>query len=134
MHRRAGLRLREPHLRRGRLRDLHRHSRRDLLRVLSGVVPSVGRRTRDQPRGRRNDSERALPLLEKAVAECFALWHPHLHTRVHHWLGQACEALHDERGACDAYAVVLKRWGRAKPRSVTAEAALTRSRALRCDR
>jgi serine/threonine-protein kinase len=48
-------------------------------------------------------------------------------------LGRALEAKNDTPGACDAYAKVLARFGKAKPRSVSAEAARARRSALRCD-
>ena len=47
-------------------------------------------------------------------------------------LGLSLEARGDAAGACSAYAKVLSRWGRAKPRSVTAEEARARSKALAC--
>ena len=49
-------------------------------------------------------------------------------------LGKAFEQKHDKEKACDAYAVVLKRWGNAKPKSVTADEAKKRSKALGCTR
>jgi serine/threonine-protein kinase len=47
-------------------------------------------------------------------------------------LGQALEATGDATGACGAYRKVLARWGNAKPKSVTADKARARSKALRC--
>jgi hypothetical protein len=47
-------------------------------------------------------------------------------------LGQALEQIEDTKGACAAYKVVLDRWAHAKPRSVTAEKAGDRSKALGC--
>jgi serine/threonine-protein kinase len=47
-------------------------------------------------------------------------------------LGQALEQTGDREGACTAYGAVLARWGAAKPRSVTAEKARARARALAC--
>jgi len=75
----------------------------------------------------------AIALLEEATRSCRALEHPVLHTRAHDWLGQAREAGGDRPGACTAYAVVISRWGRAVPRSVTAEHARARMTALGCD-
>jgi serine/threonine-protein kinase len=74
----------------------------------------------------------ALPWLEKAAKNCFPLDHPIENTRAHFFLGQAREAKGDKDGACAAYGVVRERWGSAKPRSVTAEKALTRVKALGC--
>jgi serine/threonine-protein kinase len=47
-------------------------------------------------------------------------------------LGQARENLGDTAGACAAYRRVRDRWGRASPRSATANAASVRFRALAC--
>jgi eukaryotic-like serine/threonine-protein kinase len=47
-------------------------------------------------------------------------------------LAEAREASGDDPGACEAYRAVLDRWGGAKPRSMTAEAARARVRALAC--
>jgi serine/threonine-protein kinase len=47
-------------------------------------------------------------------------------------LAEAREASGDGVGACEAYRTVLDRWGSAKPRSTTAEAARARVRALGC--
>jgi serine/threonine-protein kinase len=60
------------------------------------------------------------------------LEHPVEHTRAHLWLGLLREAKHDKEGACAAYRVVLARWGKAKPPSVTAAKAAERTRALSC--
>jgi serine/threonine-protein kinase len=48
--------------------------------------------------------------------------------------GQALEAQRDRAGACEAYRSILARWGKASPRSVTAEAAAKRVQALGCAR
>ncbi|MEP7122851.1 MAG: protein kinase [Byssovorax sp.] len=76
----------------------------------------------------------AIPRLEEATRSCRALEHPVLHTRAHDWLGTAREAIGDRAGACAAYQVVLDRWGAARPRSITADHARERSRALGCAR
>jgi serine/threonine-protein kinase len=49
-------------------------------------------------------------------------------------LGEALEEHRDKAEACAAYATVLKRWGNAKPKSVTADEAKKRSAALGCAR
>jgi hypothetical protein len=75
----------------------------------------------------------ALPYLRRAAASCLALEHPFEHTEAHLWLGQALAATGAPREeACAAYGVVLSRWGRATPRSVTAERARAAWRALGC--
>jgi serine/threonine-protein kinase len=74
----------------------------------------------------------ALPHLERGAAACRALDEPILHVRAHYDLGRAREATGDKAGACSAYAAVLARWGDAKPRSVTADAARARVKALAC--
>jgi serine/threonine-protein kinase len=76
--------------------------------------------------------DEALPWLEAATKTCRALELPVLHTRAHLWLGQAREKKGDRAGACAAYGVVLDRWGKAKPRSVTADEARARAKALGC--
>jgi serine/threonine-protein kinase len=47
-------------------------------------------------------------------------------------LGQMLEQTSDRDGACAQYASILARWGNAKPRSVTADRARARSKALAC--
>ncbi len=76
--------------------------------------------------------DESVPYLRRAVATCLAFDEPVAHTRAAAYLGRALEALGDKEGACAAYAVVLSRWGNAKPRSTTASAARARSQALRC--
>jgi serine/threonine-protein kinase len=71
----------------------------------------------------------ALPRLQAEAGRCtFDM------TRVQAQLGlaQVLEARGDKPGACTSYAKVLARWGHAKPRSVTADEARARSRALGC--
>jgi serine/threonine-protein kinase len=76
--------------------------------------------------------DEARRWLEAAARSCRAVDFPILHTRAHLWLGEANERAGDKSGACAAYAVVLQRWGKAVPRSVSAEAARARRAALRC--
>ena len=80
----------------------------------------------------RNDD--ALAWLEGAAKSCRALQFPFEHTRAHYALGLAREANGDAKGACAAYQVVVDRWGKARPPSVTAEKAIARTRALSCAR
>ncbi|WP_394834756.1 hypothetical protein LVJ94_50500 [Pendulispora rubella] len=77
------------------------------------------------------DDERALPYLRDATAACDIVDNPFEHTWAHLHLGTALERTGDTPGACTAYGVVLKRWGK-EPRSVSANAARARYRALRC--
>jgi serine/threonine-protein kinase len=74
----------------------------------------------------------AVPLLERAATGCDALLAPFESTRAHHFLGLAREAKGDTASACKEYGVVLSRWGAARPRSVTADKAKERARALKC--
>ena len=74
----------------------------------------------------------AIPWLEQGARSCDVLKFPVDRTRAQLWLGQAREAQGDTKGACAAYAIVLDRWGKARPRSVTADKARERVKALRC--
>jgi serine/threonine-protein kinase len=76
--------------------------------------------------------EEALPYLTRATADCGVLYAPFRHISAHYHLGMALEGKGDTRGACAAYQVVLDHWGNAKPRSLTAEKARARSKALDC--
>lgn len=74
----------------------------------------------------------AAGYLRAGVGSCNVLEDPFLHTRAHHWLGQALERAGDSAGACSAYGVVVARWGRARPPSKTAEEAAAKIRGLHC--
>jgi serine/threonine-protein kinase len=76
----------------------------------------------------------ALPLLRRASNDCFALDWPYQHMHAVLDLGRALEQTGDTAGACAAYARVLAKWGTAKPRSITADAAREGVRRLRCPR
>jgi serine/threonine-protein kinase len=80
------------------------------------------------------DADRAIPLLRQAVNACrpfiMSSEHDHLLNRL--LLGRAFEQKGDTAGACEQYAAILERWGNAKPKSVTADAARTRRKALAC--
>lgn len=78
--------------------------------------------------------DEARRYLERATRGCWFFDAPIAHTHAWLWLGQLREALHDSKGACEAYGVVLSTWGNAKPKSVTADEAAERSRALACGR
>ncbi|HVK68331.1 MAG TPA: protein kinase [Polyangium sp.] len=81
--------------------------------------------------GRLDEAKR---WLMQAAGSCSALSFPMAHTRAHLWLGQALEASGDTRSACASYRTVLDRWGRARPKSVTADEARERSTRLGCTR
>ena len=71
----------------------------------------------------------ARKYLDAATSDC----RPNFYNlRAQYWSGRAFEAAGDARSACAAYARVLHRWGSAKPRLMTADAARERSRALGC--
>jgi eukaryotic-like serine/threonine-protein kinase len=74
----------------------------------------------------------AVGPLRAGAASCTFLAEPVANTHGWHDLGVALEARSDRAGACQAYGVVLARWGHAKPRSVTADDARARARALGC--
>jgi serine/threonine-protein kinase len=75
-------------------------------------------------------SEDALPPLHAITKACIALGQPILQTRSFYFLGMALEGKGDIDGAKKAYQVVVDRWGNAKPKSVTAEAAKKRLKVL----
>ena len=49
-------------------------------------------------------------------------------------MGPALETTGDKRGACAAYETVVDRWGKAKPRSTTADKARERVKTLVCEK
>ena len=65
----------------------------------------------------------ALPLLRRAAASCRLLDDPLRRVHFELELGQALRASGDEAGACAQFNDVVRRWGDASPRSVTAEQA-----------
>lgn len=76
--------------------------------------------------------EEALPVLRRAAGACLVLEHPVAQTRAQLMLGLALEAAGEREGACAALGVVRDRWGRAKPRSVSAGVAEARMRGMGC--
>jgi eukaryotic-like serine/threonine-protein kinase len=76
--------------------------------------------------------DEAAPLIERGAATCLAFERPMDHTHAQLLLGTVREARGDRLGACSAYAAVLARWGDAKPRSITADKARARQKALGC--
>jgi tetratricopeptide (TPR) repeat protein len=77
-------------------------------------------------------ADSAIRHLTRAVATCTAFRHSFAHTQAALHLGEAFESKGDAAGACSAYAKVIARWGQARPRSISAERARARSKALAC--
>ncbi len=77
--------------------------------------------------------DEAVDHLRRAVAQCDLFTSTLDHVRAELNLGRALELKGDRAGACEAYGKVLAQWGHAKPRSVTADEARARSKALRCE-
>ncbi|HEY8089928.1 MAG TPA: hypothetical protein VIF09_18835, partial [Polyangiaceae bacterium] len=75
----------------------------------------------------------AVTWLEKSARACNVLSDPFSSTRAHLWLGEAREQKGDKAAACSEYAVVVDRWGHARPKSVTADEARAHRRTLGCD-
>jgi eukaryotic-like serine/threonine-protein kinase len=74
----------------------------------------------------------SLPGLRQVAASCTPYDDdPRRVVRANLLLGQALESQGDKKGACEAYASVLARWGAAR-RSVTADEARDRSKKLGC--
>lgn len=74
----------------------------------------------------------ALLPLERATHGCFEFIDVPFYIRAHIELGRTYEAKGDLQHACEQYGQIVARWGGARPRSVTAEAARARLGALRC--
>jgi serine/threonine-protein kinase len=71
----------------------------------------------------------AIPRLEATARTCNTEWST-IWGQL--WLGKAREATGDAARACEEYAAVLRRWGSATPRSVTADEARARAKKLGC--
>jgi serine/threonine-protein kinase len=78
------------------------------------------------------DADHAIPELRAAVTWCGASDELLVSMRWRLLLGRMLEQTSDREGACAEYGTILHRWGEARPRSVTADAARVRSKALRC--
>ncbi len=76
----------------------------------------------------------AAESLSRITHHCGVLQDPIAQRRSYLWRGQALEALHATSEACASYASAVAQWGHARPRSVTADAARSRMRALACPR
>ena len=79
-----------------------------------------------------DQNDEAIVELTRATQSCRALDDPLDHTRAYAFLGMAKEESGDKNGACVAYQAVLRRWGKAKPRSVTAEEVGEHAKGLGC--
>jgi serine/threonine-protein kinase len=90
-------------------------------RIVGSVLVRAGR------------ASEAIPWLRGVTQSCTSLETPFEAVRARRWLGEALERTGDKAGACGAYAAVVARWGKAKPRSVTAEEAAGRAKALGCE-
>jgi serine/threonine-protein kinase len=74
----------------------------------------------------------AIPYLKRAANNCLALVDAINHFHAELDLGRALEQTNDNDGACDEYRKVVAQWGRATPRSVSAEAARSGMKRLAC--
>jgi tetratricopeptide (TPR) repeat protein len=75
----------------------------------------------------------AIAVLRKGAAVCPGpTWAILTRLQATEALGEALEQKGDADGACAAYGEVLLRWGHAKPRSVSADAARARAKKLGC--
>lgn len=72
----------------------------------------------------------ALPYLQTVSRSCLQLMNPHAYGQALVWLGRVSESVGDLPAAREAYGRVLARWGKSRPRSVTAEKAAERLAAL----
>ena len=112
-------------------------AREALATLTDAAPPSFFRGVEFEPVGRTlllaGRVEDAVTWLEKSARACNVLDDPFSSTRAHLWLGEAREQKGDKAAACAEYAVVLDRWGHAKPRSVTADEARAHRRTLGCD-
>ncbi|WP_437798374.1 protein kinase domain-containing protein [Sorangium sp. So ce693] len=78
--------------------------------------------------------QEAIGPLTRVARSCAALADPFSTTEARLYLGMALEATGDLRGAAAAYEAVLERWGKARPRSISAEQARARLAGLRARR
>jgi hypothetical protein len=78
------------------------------------------------------DLDEAITHLRGVARSCGVLQDLLLYVRAHEELGEALAAKGDAAGACAEFGVVLGYWGKAKPRSVTADRARDGMRRLAC--
>jgi serine/threonine-protein kinase len=97
--------------------------------IPNGYLPEAGVGRTLWLAGREDEG---LAYLSRAAHACSAGVHPISWVRAHAWLAEALAKRGDVGGACRENDVVLARWGSARPRSETAEAARATARALGC--
>ncbi|MFO0754989.1 MAG: protein kinase [Byssovorax sp.] len=75
------------------------------------------------------DADQSIEISRLRVKHCYGAF-----DLPHAWMtmAQALEKKGDKAGACEYYGKVLERWGKARPKSVTADKARDLSRALSC--
>jgi serine/threonine-protein kinase len=78
--------------------------------------------------------DEAVPHLVRAVSACFNPLYVPSHEYAAEMLGEALAGEGDTARACAAFDEVLVHWGKARPRSVTADAARAHIRRLGCGR
>lgn len=76
----------------------------------------------------------AMRYLEAATTTCSGRTDPIAHTQAFLYLGMARASQGDSRGACEAWQVVVDRWGAARPGSRTAQEARKRFKDAGCDK
>lgn len=74
----------------------------------------------------------AITHSSQAASDCRILYRPLENTLDHYYLGQAREHSSDKQGACNAYRVVLERWGKAHALIHVVEDTRLRVRKLEC--
>ena len=79
-------------------------------------------------------ADEAMPYLEAATRTCSGLTDPIAQTQAYLYLGSARAARGDSHGACEAWSLVLQRWGSAKPASRTAQEARKRAKDAGCEK
>ena len=91
-----------------------------------------GRQLYGRARWLAGDEDGAAADLEAAARFCLGEGDPFAPARAALLLGEIRESQNNQPAACAAYARVLARWGNARPRSITADKARARSKALGC--
>jgi serine/threonine-protein kinase len=112
----------------------------EALRVMSEYLPLPNRELRGitfegalgEVHRLAGNIEQAIVHLSAAARWCEAFRVPFMRAQASYKLGLAHEAAGDRARACDAYRVAVATWGRATPRSRTAEQARARTAAIHC--
>lgn len=106
-------------------------------RPADALWSSISASTLDEDLGRAlwlgGKRDEALPHLERAFTRCERLPRIMQATRADLFFGRALEERGDRGRACEVYKTILARWGKAKPRSITAADAKKRAQALGCE-